>query len=42
MIDAREMRESTERFFKNLEYHTKRIEELVKKWKKEDEALGIE
>ena len=35
-IDTKEILEATERFFSHLEYHKKRIKNLLEQWDKEE------
>jgi len=35
-IDSKEILEAAKRFFSHLEYHKKRIENLLKQWEEED------
>ena len=38
LIDSKELIEALKNYFDNYDYHTKRIEELIKQWKEEDKG----
>ena len=36
LIDGKELVDALKNYFDNYEYHTKRIEKLIKQWEEED------